>query len=372
MAQSLLQLSGYLTIEAPTADIGILLAQEHLPDLILMDMHLPVKSGYEACQELKSLSKTAHIPIVAFTALAMQEEQQKAINSGCAGVITKPIDVKNFPNIIQQFLNNGHHTHHASKPLATAFPNVQQCATCEESEKLKQDFEDFLLHVSHDLQGPLRKVQQFAKFIQAPSSDTQALDEKMHYIDGICRNVKEMEGLLQGLLSLSRVNVKGNDFTNFSLAEVVAEAIHNCKEEINRCNTIMEVEPLNDIQGDPTQIQRVFEELIKNALKFRATEERPQISIRGLKHSNDYYEIQVEDNGIGFPNDSAERIFEPFLRLNASSRYPGHGLGLAIVKKIVERHGGTITAHCKSPRVTTLRIQLPIQSKLPESLCALS
>lgn len=104
MAKTLLQIAGYATLEARNAETGIHMAKEHLPNLILMDMHLPVKSGYEASQELRAMPETESIPIVAFTALAMEEEQKKALAHGCAGVICKPIDIKSFAQTIESFL----------------------------------------------------------------------------------------------------------------------------------------------------------------------------------------------------------------------------------------------------------------------------
>lgn len=104
MAKILLQAAGYKTLEATNAEAGIHLAKEHLPALILMDMHLPVKSGYEATRELKTIPETEHIPIVAFTALAMEEEQKRALAYGCAGVINKPIDIQNFADTVGSFI----------------------------------------------------------------------------------------------------------------------------------------------------------------------------------------------------------------------------------------------------------------------------
>lgn len=106
MAKTLLQVAGYDTLEADNADLGIRLAREHHPNLILMDMHLPQKSGYEASQELKSDPETGNIPIIAFTALAMREEQQRALAHGCAGVISKPIDIRHFAQTVAEFLKN--------------------------------------------------------------------------------------------------------------------------------------------------------------------------------------------------------------------------------------------------------------------------
>lgn len=104
MAAFLLQSGGFHTLEAEDAITGIHLAKEFQPDLILMDMHMPIMGGYEACQIIKADPLTSHIPVVAFTAHAMGEELQKAMDSGCCGIVSKPIDVDQFARQIANFL----------------------------------------------------------------------------------------------------------------------------------------------------------------------------------------------------------------------------------------------------------------------------
>lgn len=366
MAQSLLQLSGYKTLEAMNADSGIALAREHLPDLILMDMHLPVKSGYEACEELKARPGTSQIPIVAFTALAMREEQEKAISHGCVGVITKPIEVKQFAHSIQGFLQTRHQTGHSPVELRSlpelSLSQQTECLGCLETKQLRQDFENFLLHASHDLQNPLRKIQQFMKFLDLPAEIDES-NERSVYSQGIYRSVKEMEEMLQGLLSLARVNLKEAIFQEVALDGVVSEALAAYQQDFVTLDAKVEVDSLTCVQGEAAQLRKVIEELLKNSMKFRSTDRPLKIQIRGSKVDNDFYEICFEDNGIGFSESAAERIFEPFMRLNGVSKYPGNGLGLAIVKKIVERHGGSVSAQSQQEHSTAIRFQLPCHSK---------
>lgn len=104
MARDLLERAGFQTLEAEDADIGIRLAKEKQPNLILMDMHLPILNGYEASKILKTDPKTRNIPIVGFTALAMEEDQKRAIEHGCMGVIAKPIDVDRFAEMVAAYL----------------------------------------------------------------------------------------------------------------------------------------------------------------------------------------------------------------------------------------------------------------------------
>ena len=105
---------------------------------------------------------------------------------------------------------------------------------------------------------------------------------------------------------------------------------------------------LPPIEGAAVLLYQLFYNLLNNALKFTSPDRNPEISIHGhIKKSGEgeMAEITVSDNGIGFEEQQAGKIFDPFARLNSKDRYEGTGLGLALCKKIVQRYGGTITAH---------------------------
>ena len=104
LVRSMLQLAHYEIVEAQNAEGGIELAREHLPNLILMDIQLPGIDGLDATRIIKKDPKLAHIPIVALTSYAMQGDEEKAISAGCTGYIAKPIDTRNFLDILSQYL----------------------------------------------------------------------------------------------------------------------------------------------------------------------------------------------------------------------------------------------------------------------------
>ena len=104
LVRSMLQLAHYEIVEAKNAEDGIKLAREHLPKLILMDIQLPGIDGLDATRIIKKNPKLAHIPIVALTSYAMQGDEEKAISAGCTGYIAKPIDTRNFLDIISKYL----------------------------------------------------------------------------------------------------------------------------------------------------------------------------------------------------------------------------------------------------------------------------
>ena len=113
------------------------------------------------------------------------------------------------------------------------------------------------------------------------------------------------------------------------------------------------------IDGDPIQIHQLFLNLISNALKFNREGVPPVINLNCVKRENEFWEISVEDNGIGIEEEHADKIFQPFERLHGRSAYEGTGIGLSICKKIVSRHGGEITVKRQSIKGVTFHITLP-------------
>ncbi len=229
------------------------------------------------------------------------------------------------------------------------------------AEKLKrsnEDLQQFALIASHDLQEPLRKIETFGSLLadKAPQLDERGRD----YVARMRDAAERMRRMVESLLELSRVNTRGNPFIAVDLAEVTKEVLSDLSLQIRRTNGTVEAALLPTIEGDPQQLHRLLQNLISNALKFHKPDVPPcvKLSARVLA---DVAEIDVEDNGIGFEPEYAERIFQPFQRLVGRSEYEGSGMGLAICRRIVERHGGTIHARSRPGQGTTFAVTLPIQ-----------
>jgi two-component system sensor kinase FixL len=162
-----------------------------------------------------------------------------------------------------------------------------------------------------------------------------------------------MQNLINDLLTFSRITTKAQAFTRVSLDRIVREVLTDLEVTIEQSGARVEIEPLPDIEAEPTQLRQLFQNLIANAIKFRKTDEAPRIriyarSIQRKAHlkgtpGDEVVEIHVQDNGIGFDEKYLDRIFNVFQRLEGQ-KYQGSGIGLAICRKIAIRHGGDITA----------------------------
>jgi signal transduction histidine kinase len=146
-----------------------------------------------------------------------------------------------------------------------------------------------------------------------------------------------------------------------NLTEIVHEVLSDLEVSIVQSGGEIHVEELPAIEADPTQMRQLFQNLIGNALKFHKKGERPAIRVRGNLMGNREVHITIEDNGIGFEEKYIDRIFSPFERLHGRQEYQGTGMGLAICKKIVERHGGSVTARSTPGEGSIFIINLPLE-----------
>jgi PAS domain S-box-containing protein len=229
----------------------------------------------------------------------------------------------------------------------------------ERLELVNAELQEFAFVASHDLQEPLRKIQTFCDLAQkrcAPVLDSTGKD----YLDRIVNSASRMRQLLSDLLQFSRVATRPEPFKIIDLAKIVLEASDVFQSSFRETGCQIEIENMPAIEADETQMLRLFQNLIGNALKFRGGE-TPRIKVYGKLDRKRTCDIFVKDNGIGFDPSYAELIFKPFQRLHGRSEYEGTGMGLAICRKIVERHGGSIRAESVPGKGSTFIIRLPVK-----------
>ncbi|NQT40386.1 MAG: hypothetical protein HQ581_23025 [Planctomycetes bacterium] len=241
-----------------------------------------------------------------------------------------------------------------------------------------KELEQFAYVASHDLQEPLRKIRTFSDRLEmkyaAVLDDTgRELVQRMHNAAG------RMQALISGLMTLSRVTTRAQGFEPVDLAKIVREVISDLEVQIEQAEARVDVGKMSSIQADPLQMRQLLQNLISNALKFHRPEEPLVVKVYGRftkgrsertgreSPAEAQCRIVVEDNGIGFEEKYAERIFGVFQRLHPRDVYRGTGIGLAICRKIVERHGGTITAESTPGRGSTFVVLLPVAHPKPKN-----
>jgi PAS domain S-box-containing protein len=226
-------------------------------------------------------------------------------------------------------------------------------------ERSNRDLQDFASSASHDLQEPLRKIQAFGERLATRYRDVFD-DEGRDYMARMTGAARRMQDMINALLDYSRVTTRAHPFIPVQLNQVASEAISDLDERVAQTGGEVKVQPLPEIEADPLQIRLLIQNLVGNALKFHRANTPPVVSIWADHPDAQTLLLHIEDNGIGFDPKYLDRIFQPFQRLHGRGEYEGSGMGLAICRKIVERHGGEITARSIPGMGTTFLITLPV------------
>ena len=221
--------------------------------------------------------------------------------------------------------------------------------------RVNRELEEFAYVASHDLQEPLRIVNIYTQIILNELGEQKP--ELAQHAAFVQQGVRRMDALIHDLLTYSRaVHADEVPVGSADLADSLAEALSVLKNRIEESGGVIAAGPLPTVRGDAPQLAHVFQNLLSNALKYR-NNAAPQIRISTTRDGG-FWIISVQDNGIGFEPQYAERIFGLFKRLHKED-YPGTGLGLAICKRIVERYGGRIWAEGKPGAGATFHFSLP-------------
>jgi signal transduction histidine kinase len=225
-----------------------------------------------------------------------------------------------------------------------------------ELARKNQELQEFAYVASHDLTEPLRKILTFGDLLKTKSASLG--EQESDYVSRMTGAANRMQELLDALLRYSRIETQARDFVPVKLHDIVHTVTADLEVSIKKIGAQLEIGFLPVINCDPYQWRQVFQNLIANALKYHRSEVRTIIKVYGEEREGTC-RILVEDNGIGFDEKYLDKIFQPFQRLHGRNEYPGTGTGLAICKKIVERHGGTITARSTPGKGSTFIVTLP-------------
>lgn len=240
----------------------------------------------------------------------------------------------------------------------------------EELRRSNAELEQFAYVISHDLQEPLRKIQAFGGRLEAKCHDTVP-EQGRDYLERMIDAAERMRNMINDVLAYSRITTRGHDFVPVDLHQIAVEALTSLEVRVQRAGAAVQLESLPTIEADPVQMQQLLQNLIANSLKFCKPDVAPVIRISGqlidgrnpavgrAQARDTVCQLLVEDNGIGFDEKYLGRIFSVFQRLHTREEYEGTGIGLAICRKIVERHGGHLTARSTPGEGAKFIVTLP-------------
>ncbi|TFZ07941.1 ATP-binding protein [Ramlibacter humi] len=206
-----------------------------------------------------------------------------------------------------------------------------------------RDLEAFAFSVSHDLRSPLGRVDGYAQALAALLEDEKR-EKPRHYLQRIRANIATMGVMVESSLALAKL----------SFAPMRTELVDLSAIATRICRDLADAEPLRDcqvaiepglrVQGDAALLDVMLGNLLRNAWKFTAPRRPAKIAFRRVTGESPFT-FEIADNGVGFDGEASERLFVPFQRFHADNEFPGTGIGLATVRRLVERHGGRISAH---------------------------
>ncbi len=370
------RISGYSRTEARKLNITQLVAPEYKP---LTRPQRVVSSELAGrgvlVYELELLTKDGRrVPLEASTRLIYQNGQP----IGMQAIARDITERKRAEEVLRQ------HRDHLEELVAGRTEHLQreiaERKRAEESLKLyaaelersNSELQDFAYVASHDLREPLRKIQAFGSRLGGKYKDV--LDDRgQDYLARMQNAAARMQTLINDMLVYSRVTTKAQPFISLDLARIARDVVTDLDVRIEESGGRVEIGELPTIDADALQMRQLLQNLISNALKFHRPDESPLVKVsyqlldgqeqgqNGNESGVELCQILVEDKGLGFDEKYLDRSFGMFQRLHGRGSYEGTGVGLAICRKIVERHGGTITARSAPGQGTTFIATLPVK-----------
>lgn len=218
------------------------------------------------------------------------------------------------------------------------------------------ELEAFTYTVSHDLRTPLRSITGFAEVLAEEHGDELSEDAR-RYTGFMAAAAEQMAELIDDLLAFSQLSRAELKRRTCDPAVVAARALAEASGGKDLPAGLVTIEPIPNCEADPALLLRVYVNLIANAVKFAGARSDPHVNI-GARHEDGEMVYFVSDNGVGFDNRYAEKIFGVFERLHKAEEFPGTGVGLAIVERIISRHGGRVWAEAEPNQGATFSFTL--------------
>ena len=319
---------GFEVAIAKNGERAIKKAEYANPDLILLDVMMPVMDGFDACKILKSKEKTKDIPIIFMTALTDTVDKVKGFELGAADYITKPFQHEEVLARVNAHIN-----------LRQLQKKVQEHS--DELEQRNKQLEAFSHTVAHDLKNPLNTIIGYSdELVEICTEDKLLNDDLLEQQKLVSQAGHKMEDIINSLLLLAKtVKSTDIDMQELDMLEIITQVkrrlayvIHSCQAEIIIPNSF----PI--AKSYAPWVEEVWANYISNAIKYGGY---PPKIIIGADQQDDMIRFWLQDNGEGLSPEAQAKLFTLFTRLH-QDRAEGHGLGLSIVQQIIEKLGGKV------------------------------
>ncbi|MDR8390442.1 hybrid sensor histidine kinase/response regulator [Aliifodinibius sp. S!AR15-10] len=347
---TILDNKGYRIAAVTSGDQVVKTAIKSQPDLILLDIMMPGKNGFEVCRELKADPRLSEIPVIFLTARSEEEDIVKGFNLGGADYVTKPFNSGELLARIE--------THLSLKNARDQIIKQQQ-----KLQQLTETKEKLYSIIAHDLKNALFGISGLAEFVEEDLVDEKINPEILENVRLISRSSESATMILKNLLAWTRLQTDDLELNpeNFSLSEEIINSINLYQTQANKKE--VEIQFDSEIEApiifaDPQMISTVIRNLISNAIKF--SNEGDQVTVETTQ-KKDAIQVAVKDEGIGIPKEIQKTIFNPEERpkRTGTDNEQGTGLGLLLCKEFIEAHRGEILVESSPNEGSIFRFSIP-------------
>ena len=303
-------------------------AQTQPPDLILLDIMMPMMNGFEVCERLKADPRTRDIPVLFISALSDTENKVTAFTAGGVDYVTKPFQVEEVLARVRTHLT-----------LRALEQQLRQELVARDS--LIADLHAYAHTVAHDLRNPIAIALGFATLIEM-QGDALASEERQAYLNNVTQGLRKMNGIVNELLLLAEVRDAEIQRLPLRMADIVQDALRRVEGMAAAASaTISTPAVWLPALGYAPWVEEVWVNYLSNAVKYGGRP--PQIELGATPTPTGAVRCWVRDNGDGLTAEQQVDLFTPFTRFD-QARATGYGLGLSIVKRIVTKLGGEVGA----------------------------
>ena len=390
--------------EANSGIMALRIFSQEQIDLIILDVQMPDMDGFETAGLIRSRKRTQHVPIVFLTAAYKSETfKEKGYTLGAADYLTKPIDPTQLISRIQVYLRFIRQERQHNQQEQVLEQKVQQ-RTAELSivnQQLEQEISEknleiserkrieeelkwakevaeaanqakthFLANMSHELRTPLNAIIGYSEILKEEAKDLE-LEYFITDLEKILTASEHLLNLIEEILDISKIEAGETTLHNeiFDLSLIIQEVIHTIRPIMQKKGIIFYANCARDLPqsmlGDSNKMQQILLNLLDNAAKFT---EQGQVTLEithFLKERESWLNCTVTDSGIGLTLEQINKLFQPFVQVDASPtrKYGGSGLGLAISKRFAEMMGGCITVQSKYGEGSCFTVRLPVNTQ---------
>ncbi len=357
-----LEEQGYETLALTSAAEGLSMLRssfEHSTrafDLLITDLNLPGMNGIEVLRAALRIDEL--LAVVVVTGFGSIDAAVEAMRNGASDFIEKPFRLSTINSVLTRALAARRLRRENAALQKRVEERTRELETANgELRAVNIELDAFAHAVSHDLRNPLSGIIGFAALLSSEIHESLSSDQK-RYLQEIQGCGERLLHLTRHLLDVAQLGYGAVAKQRVAMAELVGGITTELLQQHPNRAIEFRIGSLPDPSGEATLLRQVFANLLANAVKFTADAAPARIEVTG-ECDGGHCIYSVRDNGVGFDKALADTLFAPFSRLHSAAHFAGTGVGLSVVKRIVERHGGKVTAEGELGRGACIRVYLP-------------